>query len=118
MSDAPQQIGRLVLLDEMLPRKLARELPGHRVTTVTAAGWSGLRNGELIRRAEEAAIEVFITADRNMEHQQPLLGRSFGVVVISIGSTKLRDLVSVAEPLRIAVGSVGPGEIEYVRRPT
>ncbi len=31
--------GRRVLLDEMLPRLLARELPGHDVMTVADASW-------------------------------------------------------------------------------
>lgn len=59
--------GRRVLLDEMLPRLLARELPGHNVTTVAQEGWTGVLNGELLRRAEAAGVAVFITADRKME---------------------------------------------------
>ncbi|HEX8430024.1 MAG TPA: hypothetical protein VF625_02010 [Longimicrobium sp.] len=31
---------RRVLLDEMLPRLLARELPAHDVTTVAREGWT------------------------------------------------------------------------------
>ena len=88
---------RRVLLDEMLPRLLARELPDHNVSTVADAGWRGVLNGELLRKAEEEGVEVFITADRKMEHQQRLTGRKFGVVVLSAGGTKLEDLHSVAE---------------------
>lgn len=47
----PSAPGRRVLLDEMLPRLLARELPGNRVTTVVQEGWSGILNGELLRLA-------------------------------------------------------------------
>ena len=35
-----------VLLDEQLPRHLARELTGHHVRTVREQGWSGLKNGD------------------------------------------------------------------------
>lgn len=38
-----------VLLDECLPRKLMHHFSGHEVTTVVLAGWSGKKNGELLR---------------------------------------------------------------------
>jgi predicted nuclease of predicted toxin-antitoxin system len=115
MSD-PVSGPRRVLLDEMLPRLLARELPGHDVTTVAHEGWSGIVNGELLRRAEAAGIEVFVTADRNMEHQQRLLGRSFGVVVLLAGGTKLEDLRPLATEFRDAVARVAAGEVVHVRK--
>jgi len=45
-----------ILLDESLPRELAQELPGHDVQTVQDADWSGLMNGELLRRAAERTL--------------------------------------------------------------
>ncbi len=58
-----------VLLDECLPRKLKDGLPGPTVSTVPEMGWAGTKNGTLLRLAE-AAFEIFITADRNVECQQ------------------------------------------------
>jgi len=63
-----------VLLDEQLPRRLARELTGHQVRTVHQQGWAGLKNGELLRRAAREGFEVFVTADQNLEFQQNLSG--------------------------------------------
>lgn len=108
--------GRRVLLDEMLPRLLARELPGHHVTTVPQEGWTGILNGELLRRVEAAEIDVFMTADRKMEYQQRLAGRGFGVIVLAAGGTKLEDLKSMADAIRDAVGRVTPGEVLHVGR--
>jgi hypothetical protein len=34
-----------VLLDECLPKRLKRELPGHDVTRVQEMGWAGIKNG-------------------------------------------------------------------------
>lgn len=48
-----------VLLDESLPRQLARELPGYDVRTVVQQRWTGLKNGELLRRAKSQGFEVF-----------------------------------------------------------
>lgn len=43
-----------VLLDECVPRGLRDLLPGHDVKTVAEAGWAGVKNGELLRRAAVA----------------------------------------------------------------
>lgn len=53
-----------IILDECLPKRLAREIPGHDVTTVPAAGWSGIVNGELLRRIS-GNYDAFITIDGN-----------------------------------------------------
>lgn len=50
----------------MLPVGVAQLLPEHDVTTAKAAGYAGLTNGELIRRAEEDGFAVVLTADRNL----------------------------------------------------
>jgi len=108
---------RRVLLDENLPRQLVRELPDHDATTVGAQGWRGVLNGELLRRAESAGFEVFVTADRNLEHQQALGGRAFGVVVLFSRRLKLEYLLPLVPAMREAVVSVRPGQVVHVRPP-
>jgi predicted nuclease of predicted toxin-antitoxin system len=61
-----------ILLDEQLPRQLAREFHGHDVLTVQQRGWVGLGNGELLQRAAADGFEVFVTADQNLQFQQNL----------------------------------------------
>jgi hypothetical protein len=70
-----------VLLDECLPRRLKRELPGHVVKTVPEMGWAGIKNSALLRLIQTSAIEVFITVDGNMEHQQNLRTIRFALIV-------------------------------------
>ena len=41
-----------ILIDECLPKKLKQELVGHSVFTVQEKGWAGMKNGELLSRAE------------------------------------------------------------------
>ena len=53
-----------VLLDENLDHALRTLLGPHDVVTVTYMGWSGLKNGELLRAAEDKSIEVFLTGDQ------------------------------------------------------
>jgi hypothetical protein len=66
-----------VLLDECVPRKLRRELPGHEVLTVTERGWSGIKNGELLALAQ-AEFDVFLTIDQNLKYQQNLKAFNIG----------------------------------------
>ena len=84
-----------ILLDECLPRALARELVGHTVRTATQVGWSGVKNGELLRRAARQ-FDVFLTIDQRLESQQqvPL---ELAVITLQARSNRiqaLRPLVS------------------------
>ena len=47
-----------VLLDENLDHRLRRHLSMHDVYTVDYMGWSGLKNGELLRGAEDDGFGV------------------------------------------------------------
>jgi hypothetical protein len=58
-----------ILLDESAPRLLKLRLPQLDISTVQEMGWAGLRNGELLQRAEEH-FDVFVTADQNLQFQQ------------------------------------------------
>src|SRR5690348_10914697 len=60
-----------ILLDESLPRRLRRVFAGHEVVTVAEAGWSGFQNGDLIRLAA-TRLDIFVTADQNLQFQQNL----------------------------------------------
>ena len=71
-----------VLVDENLPVRFFSELLGKFDTrTVRDLGWSGIKNGELLKRVE-GKFDVFITADKNIRHQQRLTDRSFAIVEI------------------------------------
>ena len=100
-----------VLLDEQLPRHLARDLTGHQVRTVQQEGWAGLKNGVLLQRAEESGFEVFVTADRNLEFQQVLARTRLGVVVLVARSIVIEDLRPLVPATLAAIGRVRPGEV-------
>lgn len=80
-----------VLLDENLPVDLAAELLGHEVATVTSLAWVGVKNSELLRRAE-GQFEVFVTMDRNLEFQQNISVLDLGVVLIRAPSNRMVHL--------------------------
>ena len=103
-----------VLLDEQLPRRLARELTAHDVRTVQQQGWAGLKNGELLQRAADAGFEVFLTADQNLQYQQNLARARIGVVVLVAPSNKLKDLLPLVAPALKAISHSQSGEVVRV----
>jgi len=53
-----------ILLDESTSQKLRLLIDGgHTVATTWFQGWSGLKNGALLRAGEETGFDLFITAD-------------------------------------------------------
>ena len=78
-----------VLLDECLPARLRRDLPGHDVQTVPRAGWAGIKNGELLRLiAASARFDVFLTMDKHLSREQSIAGLPFAVVVLRARSNR------------------------------
>lgn len=103
-----------VLLDEQLPRQLARELIGHEARTVQQQGWAGLKNGELLRRAAEAGHEVFITADQNLEFQQNLAHSGLFVLVLVAPSNALEDLLPLVPGILTEMRNAQAGRVVQV----
>ena len=70
-----------ILLDACTPRLLRRFLSNHSVATAQEMGWGGLKNGDLLRKAE-GLFEVFISTDQNLKYQQQVLGRKLAILVL------------------------------------
>src|SRR5262245_1123059 len=98
-----------VLLDESLPRQLAPLLVGHQVQTVPHAGWAGLTNGELLRRAA-TRFDVFVTGDRGIQHQQNLANLKLGIVIVAAPNNRVDTICSLAPRIADAVATVKPGQ--------
>jgi hypothetical protein len=103
-----------LLLDEQLPRRLARELTGHDVRTVRQQGWTGTTNGELLRRAVAAGFEVFLTADQNLQFRQNLARLRLAVVVLAAPSTAIEDLLPLIPSVLAAISASRPGQVVRV----
>ena len=102
-----------ILLDENFPIDFAKLLVGHEVATVHSLGWSGIKNGELLRRAY-SVCDVFVTLDRNLEFQQNIKVLSFGIVVVRARSNRVADLSPHIECILAAANRVMPGQVEKV----
>lgn len=100
-----------VLLDEQLPRQLASYLVGHDVRTVQQESWAGLKNGELLAKAEAVGFTVFVTGDQNLEFQQNISRLRLGVVVLCAVSNALEDLLPLVPEALTAIGVVQAGQL-------
>jgi len=102
-----------VLLDECLPKKLKREVQADVVKTVPEMGWAGTKNGSLLRLVERE-FDVFLTNDRNLEHQQNLKQFDLAVVVLVAFTNDIEDLRPLMPAVNEAISIIGSGEIRYV----
>jgi hypothetical protein len=102
-----------VLLDECLPKKLKREVQADVVKTVPEMGWAGTKNGSLLRLVEKE-FDVFLTNDRNLEHQQNLKRFDLVVVVLVAFTNDIEDLRPLMPAVNEALSVIVSGEIRYI----
>ncbi len=104
-----------VLLDESVPGLFPKELRDHEVFTVTWPGWSGAKNGALLELAIANDFEVFITCDRNIEHQQNVSTLNLAMVVLAVPDTRKSTLLPLApDILAVLASEPQPGTISIV----
>jgi hypothetical protein len=102
-----------VLLDENIPHDLVVALGAHTVSTVQGMGWSGVENGELLRRAT-GSTDAFVTMDRRLQHQQKIAALPYGVVLIRANSNRVQDLLPLIPAVLSAIERITPGRIAEV----
>ena len=97
-----------VLLDECLPRRLGRELVGHAVETVAQAGWSGVKNGELLRLAA-GPYRALITIDQRFAEGHPVPS-SLTVITLVAPNNRLEALLPLVPAILRALENPTGGE--------
>jgi predicted nuclease of predicted toxin-antitoxin system len=102
-----------ILLDESLPRRLALELAEHETQTVQRRGWSGLANGELLRRAGKE-FDVLLTGDQNLEFQQSRAALSIAVIVLVAVNNRIDTLRPLIPKVRAVLKTIRPGQLVRV----
>ena len=101
-----------MLLDECVPRRLRRELPGHDIRTVSEMGWSGIKNGPLLHRAAQE-FDVFLTVDQGIEYQIRF-GLALAIVVMVAMSNDINDLRPLMPRVRETLNGASPGTVVKV----
>jgi hypothetical protein len=94
-----------IILDECTPRIVKKRLPQFAIRTVQEMGWTGIKNGALLKLAE-AQFEVFITTDKNLRHQQNLAKIKLAFILlptnqVPIVAALVPDIEAALENIRI-----------------
>lgn len=100
-----------ILLDESVPIQLASLFPtSYKVSLATSGGWNGLKNGELLSRAQEEEFDALITVDQGLAYQQDVAQLAFPVLVIDAPRNRVDYLQPfIPEILRILESGAEPG---------
>ena len=102
-----------ILLDENLPRRLAKHFPDHEVWTVPQIGWAGIKNGKLLALAD-GHFDVFVTVDRGIPHQQNLTGKRIHLILLRAVSNRYETLAPLVPSILGALESIEPGQVRYI----
>lgn len=103
-----------VLLDENLDWRLRRSFdPSFEVTTVQERGLAGVSNGALLRAAAND-FDVFVTLDRNLQHQQHISEIDIAIVLIRSVHSRRSQIEPAMDRVNRAVAEAKPGTVTVV----
>ena len=97
-----------ILIDECPPRQLKGWLGVPEALTVQEQGWANVKNGKLLRAANDAGFDVFVTADKNMYYQQNFDGQRISAVVVP--SNRKSQVQKYVPALLQSLAHVVPGQ--------
>jgi predicted nuclease of predicted toxin-antitoxin system len=102
-----------ILLDECLDWRLLRHLPEHDVLTARQMGWAGVKNGKLLSVAQ-TEFDAFITVDAQLPSQTNVSTYDIAVIVRSVRSSKVHNILRYLPELRAAILSAPKGSVTRV----
>ena len=100
-----------ILTDECIDERFRNSLPGHDCQTARYARLSGLKNGDLLKAAEAAKSDFFLTVDQGIEYQQNLTGRKMAIIIFHTKSNRLHNLLQLVPACLARIESIHPGQI-------
>ncbi|MDE0404810.1 MAG: DUF5615 family PIN-like protein [Nitrospira sp.] len=104
-----------ILLDESVPRLVKAHLSEFPIKTVQEMGWSGIKNGDLLKAAEQH-FTIFITADQQLRYQQNLTGNPLAIIVLPTNQVPL--VINLLPRIREAIAEIQPATIIEVPLPS
>jgi predicted nuclease of predicted toxin-antitoxin system len=107
-------MSKKIILDENLPRRLKKLLPGHAVFTVQEMGWSGKQNGELLAAMREG-VDVFITMDKNMHRQHDFSKLPFAVLLLRAPNNRIEGVQPLVPTILSRLDALKPGDYAEIQ---
>lgn len=97
-----------ILLDE---QPMRRYFEADEVHTVQSMGWAGIKNGELIAKADQL-FDVLVLADKNLRYQQNLSAR--GIALVELPTNRWPLLQRLRQAIITSVHQAKPGRYTIV----
>jgi hypothetical protein len=88
---------------------------GFELLTVPQQGWSKTKNGALLRLAESAGFEAFLTADQSIRYQQNLSASKLRIIVFEAPSNRMEHIGPLLPQAAEALRQMVPGELRIIR---
>jgi len=80
---------------------------------VPRAGWSGLRNGELLRRAS-GQFDILVTGDQSLEYQQNLSTVPIAIIIVMAQNDRVETFLALADRILAAIASARRGTVTRI----
>lgn len=103
-----------ILLDECVPWPMHKLLSGHACASVQDKGWGGIKNGDLLQRAE-GEFDLFITSDQNLRYQQNLTGRR--IAILELSTNDIERILAAGSQIEDALEKIQPNEFRQLTIP-
>lgn len=104
-----------LLFDQGTPVPLRHHLLNHIVETAYEKGWSNIKNGDLLTRAEAEGFDALITTDQHLRYQQNLAVRKISIVVLlTTNWPQIKQHIALVVQ---AIDNLHPGSYEEISIP-
>ena len=89
---------------------MSRHLKSHQCTNPHRLGWEGLKNGELLAKAE-IDFDAFITSDQSLRYEQNRKGRK--LAILELWTNDWRLLQPHVNDIILLVDNLRPGDFNF-----
>lgn len=103
-----------ILLDECTPNAVKKRLPHFAIRTVQEMGWSGVKNGALLKLADQQ-FDVFITTDKNLRYQQNLSQVKLAILLLPTNSVPV--VIALLPKIEAALNTIQPQDFVEIPNP-
>jgi hypothetical protein len=104
-----------ILLDENVHHGFRKILESHEVYTVQFMGWTGVKNGNLLKLAD-GKFDLLITLDTGILYENDFTGLNISVITLISKSVQFKDLLPLVPRLLTEINQIKPGKIVNIKR--
>ena len=90
-----------------MPQPLRSHLAEFEISTAQEMGWGRVKNGDLLKLAEDK-FDVFLTTDQQLKYQQNLKGRKLAILALS--TNRWPQVKARTQEIIAAVLALKPGD--------